>query len=164
MKVVRLSALSTGCLIRQEIFLVGISVRGQVDSWAIVRQENRYQWKIPMKPSGIEPATFHSAVPQPSARQLGSIYSSMGRHSIAIRPLNPTGVYSCIHVVLPDVTGRDYGSQKRLQEPSQSEPSIFILISKTKCNIVTVLNWMYKSWIYHTFHCVCNIVSLCQCL
>ena len=42
----------------QEIFLVFVYLRSWVDPRAIGRPEELCQWKVPMTPSGIEPATF----------------------------------------------------------------------------------------------------------
>jgi hypothetical protein len=58
MKVVRLSALRTGHPYPQEIFLVLTSIRGWVDPRAIVQPTGLYEWKTPVAPSGIKPATF----------------------------------------------------------------------------------------------------------
>jgi hypothetical protein len=48
----------TGSLYSREIFLLLISFRGWVDPSTIVRSKGIYQWKIPVAPSEIGPATF----------------------------------------------------------------------------------------------------------
>jgi hypothetical protein len=58
MKVARLSALHTGRLYPQEIFLALISVTGWVYPRAIMQPEWLYQWKIPVTSSEIDPVTF----------------------------------------------------------------------------------------------------------
>jgi hypothetical protein len=58
MKVVRLSALSTGRLYPQEGFLVLICIRGWVDPRTTMRPEGLSVWHISVTLSEIELATF----------------------------------------------------------------------------------------------------------
>ena len=69
MKVVRLSAIRTGRLYPQAIFMILISLRGWVDPRAIVRPEELWQWRITVTPLGNRTLDLPacSAVPQPTA-------------------------------------------------------------------------------------------------
>ena len=57
-KLVRLVPYATAAFTPHVIFLVPISFRDWVDQGVTVRPEGLCQWKIPMTPSGTEPATF----------------------------------------------------------------------------------------------------------
>jgi hypothetical protein len=61
-KVVRLSALCTGRLYPPGNIPGTVSVRGWVDPRAIVRPKGLCQWKIPMTPFEMKPATFRLVV------------------------------------------------------------------------------------------------------
>jgi hypothetical protein len=73
MKVVRLTASSTGRPYPQDMFLVLIFTRGWVDPWAMERSEGDMSLKNPVTPPGIDPGTVrlvaqrlnHYAIPGP---------------------------------------------------------------------------------------------------
>jgi len=67
-----------------------VSLWGSVDPRAIVRSEVLGQWKIPMKPSGTEPATFRFVAQHLNHCATAGEYRYLSKIQIKIR--NPTRV------------------------------------------------------------------------
>jgi len=95
----------------QEILLVLISVRDWVDPKAIVRSEGICQWKIPMTPSGIEPATFRFV-----AQHLNHCAAAVPTYAMYSRLIKDTSSITISSVTLFFSYGPSYQKLNRVEK------------------------------------------------
>jgi hypothetical protein len=111
-KMVRLSALRTDRLYPRprKYFWYSFFVRGWFDHRGILRPEWSCQWKVPVPPSKIEPATFHLVAQcQPTAPPRALIFKNInGFVSLtAAEPGNTTRYKLLIHLIFLNLLNPD---------------------------------------------------------